>query len=181
MKTSRSANRSARSGFALVEIMVAGTVLLIGILAVSSATWRVHKLRHETAEQRVAENRLRSVAEEIRSIAAIARQDPDTWAATVVGAFDPGGFPGGDFETSGLDPLEGADFTGSIEVVIDETETDADLGVQLGLPRDLDGDGLANNPDVSGTATILPIIIRIQWTGKVGTRSLVHGINVVAF
>jgi hypothetical protein len=41
---------------------------------------------------------------------------------------------------------------GSIRIVTDETATDAALGMELGMPRDLNGDGDAADTDVSGHA-----------------------------
>ena len=61
---------------------------------------------------------------------------------------------------------------GSIQVVVDETATDAALGVVAGMPRDLDGDGAAVSSDVTGAARLLPIIITLEWVVPAGTRSL---------
>ena len=177
----RLAHRNSRSGFTLVELVVATTFLLIGLLAISSTTWRVHALRSHTTEHRIANNRMRLVVEHVRSLSAQARQDPDTWTATVVGALSAGGNPGSAFDAPGLTAPDGAARVGSIQIVTDETATDADLGEQLGMPRDLDGDDIADDVDVSATAKLLPVILRIQWTGKSGTREITHSMHVLGF
>lgn len=42
----------------------------------------------------------------------------------------------------------------------------------LGLPRDLDGDGVITGVNVAGTYTILPVLIRTTWQSVQGPRTL---------
>lgn len=43
---------------------------------------------------------------------------------------------------------------------------------ELGMPRDLNGDGVVDDLDHRGDAEILPICVRIAWKGRFGERSL---------
>ena len=43
---------------------------------------------------------------------------------------------------------------------------------ELGLPMDLNGDGIIDGLDHSQDYKILPVIVEIQWVGKVGDREL---------
>ena len=66
-------------------------------------------------------------------------------------------------------------------LVTDETRTDAALGCQLGMPRDLDGDGLATNTNVSGTALLIPVVVRARWSGSRGNQAITHGFYLSRF
>ena len=43
---------------------------------------------------------------------------------------------------------------------------------QLGMPRDLDGDGLVDALDHSGDYQILPVLIEVDWVGPAGPSHL---------
>ena len=58
---------------------------------------------------------------------------------------------------------------------------DETLGINLGLPRDLDGDGDATHSDVRETAGLLPVVIRLSWSGVAGESSLEHAFYVSNF
>jgi len=77
--------------------------------------------------------------------------------------------PGGanTFAVPGLD--QGAP-AGSVDVVVNESVSDAQIGMSLGMPRDLDGDSFADNLDVSTTAQILPVIVQVSWASAPGTQ-----------
>ncbi|MEZ6020171.1 MAG: hypothetical protein R3F17_08735 [Planctomycetota bacterium] len=57
-----------------------------------------------------------------------------------------------------------------MQIILDETTTDADLGITLGLPRDLNGDGDAADTDVSADCTLPPVIVRTRWSSAGGQR-----------
>jgi prepilin-type N-terminal cleavage/methylation domain-containing protein len=92
-----------------------------------------------------------------------ARGMADRIAATpiekIISRFGPGGSVGDTFDVEGL---PGAN-QGSVTIVTNETSKDADIGMVLGFPRDLDGDGSATSTDVSLTARILPVIVTVTW------------------
>ena len=170
-----SAGRGAeRRGFTVLEMAITMSVLMVALYALTSTVWRLHDLSSANKERRLAEDALRSISEEIRSISAAAKAEPASWARTLSGAFGPGGRPGERFDVRELCPRPEAQSVGSVWIVTDETLTDEAIGFELGLPRDLDGDGSATNTDVSATATVLPVVLRLRWKGASGEREIVH-------
>ncbi len=93
----------------------------------------------------------------------------------------PGGGLSDTFNIQGLTAREGQPSVGTIQVITDETRTDADLGFELGMPRDLDGDGAIDNADVRMTARVLPIAVRARWTGVSGDVEIVHPFYVIGY
>src|SRR5262245_18086174 len=59
-KTLGSGGRRARRGFTLVELAIAMSMLMIGMVSAASATMRMHHLRKQNRERIVAQNALRS-------------------------------------------------------------------------------------------------------------------------
>jgi len=74
--------------------------------------------------------------------------------------FGAGGTQGPTFDVPGLPGVE----QGTITLITNETSTDATLGMALGMPRDLDGDGKATSTDVSLTARVIPALVEVRWT-----------------
>ena len=54
--------------------------------------------------------------------------------------------------------IDELDVDGSVKVFVDETASTAEA-LEMGLPRDLDGDGAATNADVSSGYILLPVQI----------------------
>ena len=176
---SRPCPPSPRSGFTLLEVVVSSAVLVVGLLALGSSTLRIHNLREHTVERRLAENALRGISEEIRGASRGTRRDAD-WLAALVARYGPGA-PGASFAVEGLTPADGADAVGTIQLVLDERVGDADLGVALGLPRDLNGDGDDDDADVGATATLVPVVVRLAWSSDGATRRATHGFYLLGF
>jgi prepilin-type N-terminal cleavage/methylation domain-containing protein len=174
--------RKGRRGFTLIELAISMSILLIGIVSVVSATSRMHSLRKHNRERAVAQNALRSVGEGIHSRSfRLSRQSPNSWARDLIGLYGPAGTIGATFDVTGinLDLNQGA--IGTIQIVTDETATDADLGYQIGMPRDLNGDGDADDVDVSGDARILPVLLQIQWRGQGGSNTVQQAFYVMGY
>jgi hypothetical protein len=83
--------------------------------------------------------------------------------------------PGNSFAVHGLSPQSGdADgCAGAIQfpgngLKLREDGSDAELG----MPRDLDGDGLTDATDHAGDYRLLPVRVVISWHGKTGNSSL---------
>ena len=106
---------------------------------------------------------------------------PGGWSNAVTAALAPGGAIGNTFTVRGLTLPAGAATVGTIQVVTDETATDAALGTRLGLPRDLDGDGVVLSNNVSATARLLPVILQVNWTGESGTRVISQGFYLLGY
>lgn len=158
------------------------TILMVALLAMSASTLRMHALRRQNRERAIAQNALVTISEEIHARAAQAlADDPASWAQTVTGFLSEGGELGPNFDVVGLTPQEGRPAVGSIEVVVDETTSDESLAVELGMPRDLNGDGDADDTDVSADARLLPVIVRTRWTGVGGDVTITHPIFVIGY
>jgi hypothetical protein len=136
---------------AMVISVGAGASLLAG-LATSAAVRIDYTVRYDAIET------VLGIADELRA----------TPIDTVVGVWGPGGTSGNTFSVEGLDP-DGGGVAGLITIITDETMTDDDVGVSIGMPRDLDGDGLATSVNVAQTAVALPVIVEASW-GPAGAR-----------
>lgn len=158
-------------GFTLLELMISSTVFLLVAGAVVIALVISSALNMTNRETALASRAAQSVIEELKATAfdEIYARYNDT------AADDPGGTaPGSGFAVAGLAAQEGdADgFVGAI--VFPGTGTalheDGD-DVELGLPRDLDGDGAVDADDHAGDYRILPLRVVIRWNGQNGART----------
>ncbi len=166
-------------GFTLVEAALTLAVLLVGALAVTSTSLVAQSPQQAERERRAAAIALESIVEDVKSSSASSLQAEEGWARAITRSYSAGGLPGGEVELPGWTPREDESAVCTIQVVTDETWSDLDLGVSLGLPRDLNGDGLIASADVSASATLLPVIVRARWRGRGGEGELVRGFYVL--
>lgn len=166
---------SSRRGVTFVELVVASSVLLVGVLAVTSSSLACSARLQVAQEGELARQALDDFAARARSIAREAGKEHVGWGTAFTAAFEPGGEMGPTLDIDGLQPWESESSVGSVEVVCDETMTDAELGLELGMPRDLDLDGAIDNPDTRDDARSFPVIVTLRWKGAAGRRRLVHG------
>lgn len=152
-------------------------VLLVGLMALSASAVRVQGLARAARERMTAQNALRAKAEEVRSISRAGLSDPLGWGIHVTNAIA----ALSTFQVEGLTPVAGQASVGTITLVTDETVTDATLGVELGMPRDLDGDGLVNNNAVSATARLLPVVLEVRWTSQSGDQKAKQGLWILGY
>jgi len=160
------------SGFTLIELTVAISVLVIALCATASTvvtTGSLNKQSHETATARKAAE---SMMEALRN----------TPFATVFATYNgaasddpagPGTAPGSNFAVLGLTPIAGAPggvageiFFPSPGPTLPENAVDATLG----MPRDLTGDILIDGWDHASDYRVLPVRVRVTWTGPSGPR-----------
>lgn len=179
--TRRSRAAGTRGGFTLIELAIATSILMIGIVSVLSASSRMHSLRVSNRERTLAQNAVRSMAERMHAAAHGFSDDPDTWAREVLATFGPLGSFGNTFAVEGLTPVEGDLSVGSITIGTDETATDRELQAQLGMPRDLDGDGDGAETDVSASARLLPVVLTLRWRGERGVHQMRHGFYLMGY
>ena len=165
----------------MIEVTLALSVLLVALVAMSSSTMRMHSLRRQNREQNVAQNAVRTVGEELQSLSRSCVDAPGGWSTNFLAGVAPGGSVGPTFEAPELTPRDGQPTVGRITVVTDETATDAELGFDLGMPRDLDGDGVVGNTNVSATARILPVVLELSWQGSSGDQRLLHPFYVMGY
>lgn len=162
----------ARRGFSLLELIVAVTVLTIAAGAITSTLVISTSLTHINRETTLAVEAAQSAVESLRAVAfdeAFARYNASPGDDPAAGAS-----PGWTFDVPGLAPRPG-DPDGRVGnilfpgdgFVLREDVDDRDLG----MPRDLDGDGAIDALDHSGDYQVLPVRVRIEWTGEQGARS----------
>ena len=156
-----------QSGLTIVEIVMAmGAFAALFLMAVASLV-TVESVRRVTEEREAARAALEDEVARIESLGlGGVLQEMDLIAA---GPGLPEAFT---WTFAPVGPGLPDDATGQVLVITDETLSDEEIGFPLGLPRDLDGDGLAENDDTRETATLLPVLVRVQWSGLTGASSL---------
>ncbi len=180
----RSARNGGRSGagFTLLELMIVMTIMLTAFMALSQSIGMSMKLSENNREMALASDGIRGAMERIHGDVCFAtiyyryNGDPlDDPALTNPGLEPECQFPapGNTFAVIGLQAQIG-DLDGVVgEIVF----PDVDVGGALELSediagRDLNMDGDALDADTSGDYRLLPVVIRVRWTGTSGERSL---------
>ena len=173
--------RNTGAGFTLIELAIAVSILMIGMVSVLSATSRMHSLRKQNRERSLAQNAARSVAERIHARSYELSESPDTWAEDLISTFSAGGAHGPTFDVRALPSLPDREADGLISFVTDETMTDGNLGFRIGMPRDLNGDGDDDDTDVSGDARIIPVLLEVRWRSQSGESSYTHAFYIMGY
>jgi len=156
----------------LTEIMVSMMVMTVSVYILSTTITATISHSAGKRERIKAVEAVRSLLEEMRSLPCnelFARYNDDA-ADDIDG---PGTAPGRHFEVDGLDAQEG-DADGFVgEVILPATSAplrEDTVDASLGLPRDLNGDALIDEEDHAGDYILLPVHIRVEWSGQVGER-----------
>jgi len=175
------------AGMTLVEVVIALTVVAVSASIFYRLVLATTDLRSLNRENAIAADAARVVLEDLRAEAfhelfALYNADP---------ADDPGGngtAPGATFLVDGLDLPAGGVAHGTVVlpslvveveeeidgqvVVVEDWQLREDLDLpDLGLPRDLNGDSMVDGRDHSPDYQLLPVVIRIQWESRHGTRT----------
>jgi len=164
--------RRKRLGMTLAEVMVAVMVVTISVYLLSSAITATAAHTAVKRERGIAVDAAWSALETMRGepfehvfyrYNRAAVDDPD----------GPGTAPGAHFDVPGLMPrLDDPD--GHVgEIVFSEAgpRLREDLADEdLGLPRDLNGDMRIDALDHAIDYIVLPLKVRVQWTGRAGAR-----------
>ena len=159
-----------RSGFTMVEVMVALLVLTVAVQILSSTVTASISYTRVKRERGAAVVAATNVIEEMHALPfydlfATYNGDPND---------DPGGpdtAPGARFGVDGLTPLPGDEFVGRIEFPAEHSrlvETVQDR--RFGTPRDLNGDLLIDGDDRSGDYLVLPVVVTVEWMSQLGER-----------
>ena len=152
----------------MVEMMLASTVMMVGVASYLSAIVQVDSLRSTSEETgRAIEGAKRALGEvqssDFADLVALYDANPDN---------DPGGAgsaPGNSFTVDGLARRTAPNEpVGEIVLPLDAAgalREDLDMP-ELGLPRDLNGDGAIDSADHSGDYQLLPVLVRVRWEGR---------------
>jgi hypothetical protein len=169
----RERRRERRRGGSLVELLGALTLLTVGLNA--SLGGMVHSTRQQQGvrEASVAMDAIETVLEQLQAVPFEevfarfnARQDDDVGGGLI-------GSPGAGFDAPPLQarPDSPNGRVGRIEFPgngLSLREDAVDPG--LGMPRDLDGDGVVDGEDHAGSYRILPVRVVVEWQGSSGPQ-----------
>lgn len=165
--------RSARAGFSLIEVLIAGTILVIAIGAALSAVTSTASLSSANRESAIVYQAARGAMERIK----VSDFQEVIELYNDVDADDPDGAgtaPGPHFAVDGV-ALQDGDGDGFAGRVLLPLAADGTLREDLddpwfGMPRDLNGDGVIDADDHSDDAIVLPVRVRVEWNGASGDR-----------
>lgn len=156
----------------LTELMVAMMVMTVSVYILSSTITATIAHSAGKRERVRAVEAVRSLLEEMRSLPCgelFARYNSDP-------TDDPEGInsaPGNTFAVEGLDAQSG-DPDGFVgEIILPAAQApllENAVDEVLGLPRDLNGDALVDDKDHASDYILLPVQIRVRWSGYTGDR-----------
>ncbi len=164
--------RRNEAGFSLIETMIVLGTITLTILGVITAHLTCARLGQTNHETQAAAQRVRSIMEEVSSTDV--SEVPAIFDA--VAGNDPGGSgtaPGSTFATSALS-ADSTGARGTIELPVNNAgQVREDLVMpQLGMPRDLNGDGAIDSLNHAADFHVLPVIVRLRWSGISGNREM---------
>ncbi len=162
------------AGFGLVEVMVALAIIAVGVVGLLAALLPAIQLSDTSRETTVAMN----AAREMIAIIDRSWSFDDTFAMYNKDSNDDpdgaGTAPGPGFivEDLSAQPGDADGFVGRISFPVTGAALREDtMNPELGMPRDLNGDGVVDAADHSGDYIILPVTVIIEWQGAAGLRS----------
>lgn len=155
--------RSPSGGFTLLELMIAMSIVAIAMLALMSTLFQTSRLQATIREQTLAYNGARLKIEELRNIPFstiynLYKQGTTLNTFTVSGLNVASGTSVG--QISFPEDSSGSGSTNLREYVVDSA---------LGMPRDLNGDGIIDTLSHSNDYILLPVKVVITWKGIGGT------------
>jgi type II secretory pathway pseudopilin PulG len=161
----------------LIEVVAALTLLGLGLAAQASLTVAAHTQLGSVRERQSALQAARARIEVL-----FGHDFRTCFAAFDEGVGnDPPEAPGPHFDVAGLQP-SAADPDGRVGRIIFPTAPGAgggdpvlreDLDVpELGLPHDLDGDGVLDSEPKDDTYVHIPVIVEVWWQGRSGEQTL---------
>ena len=165
----------AREGFTLLEMMIVVTLVSIVLVAMSNSILTSMKVTGVNRESAHATDGIADMMERLQGVGAFG----DVFKLYNDNPLDdpgfPGSAPGSHFAVQGLQAAED-DVDGVVGEIVFPTigtqlREDA-VDARLGMPRDLDGDGLVDSIDKAGTYKLLPVLLRIRWKGTGVERSM---------
>lgn len=134
------------AGFTLVEVMAATVLMTGGLIGLGLVFVSSQRSQDLSMEEAVVSHAFRRTVEQMRG-------EAFADVATL--------YTGYQFT---LNQINGS---GTVTVLVDETATVPELG----LPRDLDGDGSASSSDVTASYVLLPVRVDIAWPDGFGNQT----------
>jgi hypothetical protein len=153
------------AGFALIEVIVSFSALLIVLLGFSRMLLSSRMASATTHEATLAKEAARALIEQLAALdveTAYQRYNSST-------ADDPGGgvvSPGASFAVRGLEALDDDADGLPGEILFPEAGgvlSESLVLPQYGWPIPMNGDGDTDDADVSGDFTLLPVVVRIRY------------------
>jgi len=166
---------ASRIGFTLIEVLVAVVVIVCALTAFTRSVVGTVQLGRANREAAIATEGARAVIESL-----YATDFEQVFAAyNATPADDPPGAPGASFDVPGLEPRDGdpdgrvgsiafptVDVGGAQQLREDVVEP------ELGMPRDLNGDGAIDALDHAADYRVLPVEITVAWKGRAGDKQV---------
>ncbi len=137
------------AGFSLLEVLAGLVFVTIGLLGFTALLVSSEKSSEVAAQEFLVASTLSDVAETIRST-------PFRDIAA-------------NYQNFSINISE-IDGTGTVTLILDETDSSRNAQA-FGLPRDLDGDGMATQINVAATYGLLPVKVEITWSDSRGTQT----------
>jgi len=160
-------HRRREAGFALVDLLVAATILALALLGHASTVLGGHRLSRSVEHRTVALEAARQFVERLRS-------DPD-WTgmyANLVALYSPAvssqtgmvGRPPQDYYADYITPKD----LGNVRVLVSVPRVGTDLREdanlpEFGLPYDVDADGTIDALPHQADYAVLPVVIKFSW------------------
>lgn len=173
-----SKQRNRRSGFTLLEVLVGGVVLTLGAVGMAGAMLSSLTLQRCESDAALARAAARRVLEELS-----AADFDEAFALYNQSTQDDAGLSltarGCHFAVTGLRVRPGdadgscgrvvfpAVVAGGVEWLREDV-----VDAPLGMPRDLNGDGVVNNQNRAADYQLLPVRVRVEWRGARGDETL---------
>ncbi|MBL8858533.1 MAG: hypothetical protein JNL28_08525 [Planctomycetes bacterium] len=163
------------AGFTIVETAVSAAVLVIGVLGLLASVTAGERLIGANREARMAYTAAQAQLAEMQALplaSVFARYNTATNDNPTGGVASPGPnfnarglaacqtSPGGNGGSVRFPSLDGA--------TLREDMVDA----ALGMPRDLDGDGIISSAPLTKPPLALPVIVRVEWMSADGPREI---------
>lgn len=176
--SSRARARRSCAGFTLIDVMMAAVVLAVAISGLCGSILVAMSLNRVNRDTAVAQQAARLAIEQLEG-----RAFNEVFAAYNGNVADDAGLitaaPGGGFAVAGLEPLPG-DADGQcgrvmfpVTLVAGSEQLREDVAdAALGMPMDLNGDGLVDALNHAADYRLLPVRIRVEWQGSRGARQL---------
>ena len=144
-------NPSAEAGFSLVELMISLVVFMVALGGLAVQYTATVRATNENLILFQSNREIQAVAETLRGadFSSILTMYPD-----------------------GVIPMADFDGTCTVDFYTDETE-DTPEANEFGLPRDLDGDGVISNTDVSSEYYLLPARVELTFHSGVGATTYI--------